>query len=57
MEKVINKKIIAIFMLLITLISNIIPITESLAVNNHNIGDEISITSIGKVDYHLRNRS
>ncbi len=55
MIKNINKKIIAILLLIVTVLSNIIPIIqlESYA-NNDNIGESINITSKGTVPYHLK---
>ena len=56
MKTKINKKIISILILMITLISNIISIfpINSLAVD---VGSDVAIQSIGNVEYHLRNRS
>ena len=60
MLKLINKKIVAILLLILIILSNIIPILpsiKSLAVNNHHIGENVNITSIGTVAYHLKSHN
>lgn len=50
-----KNKIVATFLLAIIIMTNVLPIGTSLAA--HNIGDNIGLTSIGKVPYHLKSHS
>ena len=58
MIKKFKKKIVATMLLLLTLLSNILPIfpmAKSLAVNNNNIGTTLDLVNLGEVPYHLKN--
>lgn len=50
-----KNKIIATFLLTIVIMTNVLPIGTSLAA--HNIGDNIGLTSVGEVPYHLKSHS
>ena len=50
-----KSKIIATFLLTIIVMTNILPLSTSLAV--HNVGDSIALTSIGEVPLHLKSHA
>ena len=57
MIKKIKKKAVATMLLILTILSNLLPIVpmvQSLAVNNNDIGTTLDIVSIGIVPYHLK---
>ena len=57
MIKKIRKKAIAIMLLVLTMLSNLLPIfpmVQSLAVNNNNIGTSLDIVNLGEIPYHLK---
>ena len=57
MIKKIRKKAIAIMLLVLTMLSNILPIfpmVQSLAVNNNDIGTSLDIVNVGAIPYHLK---
>lgn len=56
MIKNIKKKFIAVLLLILTILSNIIPIIPSIsfAANNNCLGTTMNIVSIGSVPYHLK---
>lgn len=53
MIKKFNKKIVAMFLLILTLLSNIIP-TITFAYHTHDIGTVLDIVCVGSVEYHLK---
>lgn len=59
MIKNINKKFIAVLLLILTILSNIIPIIPfiSFAANNNDLGTTLNIVSIGSVPYHLKSHA
>lgn len=59
MIKNINKKFIAVLLLILTILSNIIPIIPliSFATNNNDLGTTLNIVSIGSVPYHLKSHA
>ena len=57
MLKKFRKKIIAIVLLVLTMLSNLLPIfpmVKSLAVNNNDIGTTLDIVNLGTIPYHLK---
>lgn len=50
-----KNKIVATFLLAIVIMTNVLPIGTSLAA--HNIGDNIGLTSVGEVPYHLKSHA
>ena len=57
MFKKFRKKIIATVLLILTMLSNVLPIfpmVQSLAVNNNDIGTQLDIVKIADVPYHLK---
>ncbi len=57
MIKKIKKKAVATMLLILTILSNLLPIVQmvqSLAVNNNDIGTTLDIISIGTIPYHLK---
>ena len=57
MIKNIRKKIIATMLLVLTMLSNLLPIfpmVKSLAVNNNDIGTTLDIVNLGTIPYHLK---
>ena len=56
MIKNIKRKFIAVLLLILTILSNIIPIIPSIsfAANNNCLGTTMNIVSIGSVPYHLK---
>lgn len=53
MIKSINKKFIAVLLLILTLLSNIIP-TINFAYNTNDLGSVLDIVCVGSVEYHLK---
>ncbi|MBR3163628.1 MAG: thioester domain-containing protein, partial [Clostridia bacterium] len=57
MLKKFRKKIIATVLLVLTMLSNLLPIfpmVKSLAVNNNDIGTTLDIVNLGTIPYHLK---
>ena len=57
MIKKIKKRAIATILLVLTMLSNILPIfpmVKSLAVNNNDVGTKLDIVNLGNIPYHLK---
>ena len=55
MIRKINTRVISSLLIMILFITNILPIANSFAINNNDIGTEVDLVCIGEVPFHLKN--